>query len=221
MAALVILVAILALNYYAISRIIGQAGYSRAWIILPLLPVALTIASSVITLYRLHEALKHGGFGSINISGSGLTWNLDALSIFVNWVFFLIFAFTRWPVSDGRSDFRRSKQNSITQAPAQVAASATPTAGPRRSPGVPSRSASTAVAAPSMSTAPESVAASPSGGTQGKNHCIWCGEVLPGNRALFHNCGSKDRPAAFCRNCGDALVDGSSSCANCGTPSEG
>jgi hypothetical protein len=217
---LAIYVAILVVNYFAISLIIGKAGFSRAWIILPLIPVGLTIAGYVILYHDFHEIFTNGSFGVVRPNSDGLIWELDLLSIFVNWVFFIIFATIRWPVADGRSDFGRSKKSSIEQAAVQVGASATPTLGPRRSPGVPARSASTAVAAPATSTTPESVTASPSAGTRGKNHCIWCGEVLPGNRALFHNCGSKDRPAAFCRDCGDALVDGSSSCANCGSPSE-
>jgi len=35
--------------------------------------------------------------------------------------------------------------------------------------------------------------------------CAWCGEALPGNRALFHDCGPKDRPEVFCKKCGNAL----------------
>jgi hypothetical protein len=84
------------------------------------------------------------------------------------------------------------------------------------------RNASPAVATNATSTTPESTTTSPPAGNQGKalNHCVWCGEVLPGNRALFHNCGAKDRPAAFCRNCGDALIDGTFNCANCGSSSD-
>jgi hypothetical protein len=49
-------------------------------------------------------------------------------------------------------------------------------------------------------------------------YCRWCGEFLPGSRPLFHDCGSKERPAAFCRGCGTRLKEDSSFCFSCATP---
>jgi hypothetical protein len=41
-------------------------------------------------------------------------------------------------------------------------------------------------------------APAPSARSARTKHCVWCGESLPGSRALFHYCGSKDRPVTNC-----------------------
>jgi len=46
-------------------------------------------------------------------------------------------------------------------------------------------------------------------------YCPWCGEHIPGNRALGHDCGPKDRPEVICRFCGQTFPEGTTSCPTC------
>jgi hypothetical protein len=209
--ALLIFLGVLVLTYWATFRIIAHAGYSPFWIVLPLAPLVLTVLCYVILWNDLHEIAFGTSFGFEGIGNVSLYWHLDQLSIFLNWVFYLVFAFSRWPVSGGTA----TRDPQAPPPPRPVAASQ---AGPASAP--PARRAPVGVAryASPPSTTPDAepaaIASAPAARKGGK-YCGWCAESLPGNRALFHDCGPKDRPETFCKSCGTALPTGSTQCASC------
>jgi hypothetical protein len=94
---LLVLLGLLFLDYWATMRIITQAGYSSLWILLPLAPLILTIICYVILWNDLHEIYFGGSFGFGGTGNTSLFWHLDEFSILLNWIFYLIFAFSRWP----------------------------------------------------------------------------------------------------------------------------
>jgi hypothetical protein len=198
---LVVTIAFVALDYWALTRIISKAGFSRAWIIIPLLPVVLTIACSVITYNDIRSSLigYSTGFlgfstGFFGFSRVGFLWDLDLLSFLLNWLFFLVFAFIEWPNA-------RSGGGSTTQPTGRPGSYVTSGAAPAatRPRGVtrdysPTAAVSEAAPAP-VPSAPAAVV----------KHCVWCADALPGSRALFHDCGPKSRPPIFCEKCGSTL----------------
>jgi hypothetical protein len=198
---LVVTIAFVALDYWALTRIISKAGFSRAWIIIPLLPVVLTIACSVITYNDIRSSLigYSTGFlgfstGFFGFSRVGFLWDLDLLSFLLNWLFFLVFAFIEWPNARGGG-------GSTTQPTGRPGSYVTSGAAPAatRPRGVtrdysPTAAVSEAAPAP-VPSAPAAVV----------KHCVWCADALPGSRALFHDCGPKSRPPIFCEKCGSTL----------------
>lgn len=195
---LVVLLVIMVLNFWALSRIISKAGFSSAWIVLPLSSIGLTITCFIVSFDDLRgtfTGITPGFFGS----QVGLLWHLDELSFFLNWIFFLIFAFVKWPSVGGvgPSTLSTSPSGSFTpSAPTPVRK------GPRgvtRDYGPTSSSTTTApMTAPYLAP----VASAPT-----VKHCVWCAEALPGSRALFHDCGPKTRPPVFCSRCGGTLTE--------------
>jgi hypothetical protein len=135
---------------------------------------------------------------------------LDEISIFLNWIFFLVFAFSRWPVSGAYHS-----PSVVTPRPPD---SFRATPGPASVPPTPGAAVPSARVVPASGAGPGSGPAVSSASVakrSGAQFCPWCAEPLPGNRALFHDCGSKDRPEAFCKNCGKTLPAGSSVCNEC------
>jgi hypothetical protein len=49
-------------------------------------------------------------------------------------------------------------------------------------------------------------------------YCSWCGKQRAVNAEAIHHCGSLDRPAVYCMNCGTSLEEGAPGCTSCGTP---
>jgi hypothetical protein len=191
---LILTIGFMALNYWALTRVIHQAGFSRAWIILPLLPMGLSIACAVITYNDLRGALLGYSLGFFGFSHVGFLWDLDMISLFLNWVFFLIFAFSRWPSVGGGG-----VANQPTGRPGSYVTSAAVAPATTRPRGVTRDYGSTATATAPV-TAPAPIALSVV-----VKHCVWCAEPLPGSRALFHDCGPKTRPPIFCEKCGSTL----------------
>jgi hypothetical protein len=207
---LLILFCVLVLDYWATMRIITQAGYSSLWVALPLAPLVLTVICYAILWRDLHEIYFGGGFGFGGINNESLFWHLDEFSILLNWIFYLVFAFSRWPVSgeDRTRDFalRPSElPRANPRSPSRQPETTAPIPGGRALP--------VTAAGPSPGSA--SVAESPATKRPGALFCAWCGEPLPGNRAIFHDCGPKERPETFCKNCGAALPAGSAECSSC------
>ena len=86
------------LNLIATDKIITKAGYSGWWILVPLTPIALWL----ITLVALASA-TYSPFNSVtsayfNASGYAALFVFDGIAALLPWVFFLIFAFSDWPV---------------------------------------------------------------------------------------------------------------------------
>ena len=207
---------LLILNYWAATRIIRQAGYSSAWIVVPFAPLVITVAVMVIAHNDL-VALVHGvPIGFFGANGLSALWRLDELSGLVFWLFFLIFAFSKWPVSNRTMAPRDSGQRrQPPSAPLNgVGADRSTTARPN-----PTNPPSPREASGGSSTdlgrgggvAPQSAAV----GQRKAIYCGWCGESTPGNRGLSHDCGSKDRPMTSCRFCGKPFAQGADSCSEC------
>jgi hypothetical protein len=210
---LLLTIGVVALTYAAMSRIITQAGYSSLWILLPLAPLVLTIACFVILWHDLNGIVFGGPVGFYGIEVVGLFWHLDEIALLLNWIFFIVFAFSRWP----GATTRHAPESEASRAIQAVRP------GPRSPASVPlapsdrvtaSRGAPTSGAGPGA--APAAVTSTPAAKRPGAKFCAWCGESLPGNRALFHDCGPKDRPETHCKNCGTVFDAGSSECRTCG-----
>ncbi len=215
---LVIFVALVALNFWATTRIIAQAGYSSWWILLPLTPVVLTIIMFVTLSHDIHSLFFGGTTWIVGLNGVGVIWNLDRASLFT-WVFFVVFAFSRWPVTQAADSAPRS-----AAPPPGVGPSHHRPYGQRPSGGVSSRDVSVSDVAPQPNAAdgdigPVVVAPPPRPVSASVKHCVWCGESLPGSRALFHDCGPRDRPATHCATCGSGLVGQSGACLTCSASS--
>jgi len=207
---------LLFLNYYAFARIIRQAGYSSTWILLPLAPLAFTLVL-VFTSYNDLVGLLHGApVGLFGFNVLKVVWRLDQFSLFLCWIFYLVFAFSRWPVSRGQTTSGYVRQYPLPPPPAERGTGAqrpvTPSSGPGSRPDRPSRD-------PGLPAPPtRAVAATPHVSSTHQRtslFCAWCGESTPGNRALFHNCGDDDRPVRFCKICGKPFAEDASSCADC------
>jgi len=208
--AILILLGLIGLNYWATSRIIRQAGYSSLWILLPIAPLVLTIICYIIFWHDVHTVLLGGTLGVGGINTDGFVWHLDQIAIFLNWLFYLVFAFSRWPVSSTH------RAPSVEGPSAPTAARANPLPSPVRPTPTTALPITRVVpsSAASPGTGPAVVPSAPV--AKGAQFCPWCGEALPGNRALFHDCGPKDRPATFCKSRGTALVAGATVCSACG-----
>jgi hypothetical protein len=204
-------IALLALNYWAVTRIIGQAGYSRLWVILPLAPLVLTIIALAVTRRDIQDIFDNqtGTFGTTPATNLGALWLVDGLCLLGNWIFFLIFAFSRWPVAQGGG----SMSPGVT-GPTTFVSPPAPAGGPRFGPNPIASSPSARLATPTTQTtawSPSTASVAP----PTLKYCVLCGDPLPGSRALFHDCGAKDRPAMFCVNCGSALPEAGVACSSC------
>ena len=210
---LLLAIGLIALFFVATARIIAQAGYSTLWILLPLSTPILTTICFVALWHDLNAVVFGNSIGFIGISTVGLVWHLDQFSVLLNIGFYLVFAFSRWPVSgtrhardaDGPMPSQSGRAAPSGPSTGRMVASE-PVAAPRALPASAAGPGAGAAAAPRA----------PTPKTPGAQFCAWCGEATPGNRALFHDCGPKDRPVTFCKSCGTALPAGSSECSVCG-----
>jgi hypothetical protein len=175
--------------------IIKKAGYSNAWLVIPIAPFAMVIATYIVA--RLEVASMFGnGFSPFH----GLAvvvdmFYLDVLVWFVSWIFFLIFAFSSWPVLSESSSTR-------LRAPSAARSDRDYSNTSRNIPGA---QVTTVVATSTAKTID----------TRRRIFCGWCGESIPGNRALGHDCGPKDRPEVICRFCGKRFPDATNRCDTC------
>ncbi len=218
---------LLVLNFFAVAKVITKAGYSYRWIYVPLTPVVLWCASVVLLAVDVRTAVVGGTTASVpaSLGNFFILEALDFVSLFVTWVFFLIFAFSTWPVSTGRggppvpppgspgSPFPHRRAE-----PVPVGAPAGGGGGPGPGPGADAPASPTA-AAPFV-PAPRSRAGAASPQPEGASeviYCSWCGKQRARNAQAIHHCGSMERPAAFCMGCGTPLEEGAPSCASCGT----
>ncbi len=207
--ALIVVLALVVGNFWAVTRIIHQAGYSRNWILVPLTPFVLFIAVVVDSVVSIRNFALGTTTGLSYFDGVGVLWDLFSISLFVSWIFFLVFAFSNWPVSRGGGG-----PSSGPARPAEPYPSASPSPPARVPTGVTRDYSPPAVATPTTTTTPGTgaLAAPP----PAVKRCVWCAESLPGSRALFHDCGPKDRPPVYCAKCGSALTT-AGDCASCGS----
>lgn len=209
---LLVIGALVIINFVAAGKIIGQSGFSWWWIILPFLPFALTIASFITLWNRTHQFALGGTFGFIglNYAGVGPVFRADEIALLVSWAAFLIFAFLRWPVSGEHDELNEEAHRRSFRRRVEAAVAVPVETGPRR----PVKEPKPAKARVKVEAAPVESAA-PRRAAPALKHCVWCGDPLPGSRALFHDCGDKDAPAVFCAKCGTALSEESEDCLTC------
>jgi hypothetical protein len=205
--ALIVVFAIVVGNFWAITRIIHQAGYSRSWILVPLTPFVLFIAVAVDSVVSIHDFALGTTTGLSYFDGVGVLWSIFSISLFVSWVFFMVFAFSAWPVSRGGGGpfAGPTRPNEPHPAPSPRP--------PARAPGGVTRDYSPPTSVPTTTVGPSAPLIPPS--PPSAKLCVWCAESLPGSRALFHDCGPKDRPPVFCAKCGSTLT-AVGDCASCG-----
>ncbi len=101
---LLVILALVVLNYVAIFKIITKAGYSGWWILIPLSPpIAYGISYAAVS----HEISNYNSYGdSADFWRQIVGWLvLVGISYLIQWVFFYIFAFSDWPV---RRQLRRA-----------------------------------------------------------------------------------------------------------------
>jgi hypothetical protein len=207
---LIISVVFIAVNFWALSRIIDKAGLARLWLVVPLVSVGLTIACAIKTYSEVHGApsvFSNGFFGwsqlnalwhadavSPGFEQPGLLWHIDLMSIVANWLLFVFFAVVPWGLDRGHVQVKSEARVTGSLTTVRPAA---PAKGPR---GV-TRDFEPAVGAPETAPAPAPRSEGPA-----TKYCVWCAEALPGSRALFHDCGPKSRPPIFCAKCGSTLT---------------
>jgi hypothetical protein len=182
----------------AVGTIITKAGYSSAWILVPLTPVIVNVGTLIYVSIVVRRSALRGFFPT---GGLGIVLDLFVLDFFlmaVVWIFFLVFAFRPWPALEGATRQSASGPTSPGTTPRPMS----------------SRGASSSTATWSAPVAP-TVATRGAVDTRRRVYCPWCGEHIPGNRALGHDCGPKDRPEVVCRFCGQAFAPGSTTCADC------
>ncbi len=220
-----LMLGLLVLNFFAVTKIVTKAGYSYRWIYVPLTSVVLWCASFVLLALDVKTVVFDGSTVSVpaSLGNFFVLQALDFVSIFVTWVFFIIFAFSTWPVSGGRggspvpppgapgSPFPRQRP-----VPVPVGAPAGRPGGPGPGPVAPTSTPPPSPGPGIMSGAP--VSAPQPGSTSDVIYCSWCGKERAVNAQAIHHCGSMERPAAFCMGCGAPLQDGAPGCASCGTP---
>jgi hypothetical protein len=195
--ALVYVLAILVVSFIAWSAMISKSGYVKWWVFAPLLPVVTVVVTGFVKYHDTKSFLKGGRF---TLSELGMWGWINAAAFAVAWILFLIFAFSPWPLLGGGGGVMVS------------AARRQPTgaAGVRPSSIVPANR-------PSAPRGPAAAGVSAAGGvdTRRRIYCPWCGEHIPGNRALGHDCGPKDRPEVICRYCGKPFPEGTDFCPTC------
>ncbi len=87
---LIIVFGILGLNILAVYKIITRAGYSGTWILLVVAPFVAYLIGMVVVVNDLRTENFH--------SGSFSAWfGIGAFLAFVEYIFFLVFAFSEWP----------------------------------------------------------------------------------------------------------------------------
>src|ERR1700722_19980120 len=88
--ALIIVFGILGLNVLAVYKIITKAGYSGTWILLVVAPFVAYLIGMVVVV----NDLRTENFHSANFSA---WFGIGAFFAFVEYIFFLVFAFSEWP----------------------------------------------------------------------------------------------------------------------------
>jgi hypothetical protein len=165
----VVALILMILNYVAIFKIITKAGYSGWWILLPLMPVFASIASYVVldkvTCSPLQPTCQVGSFDPTTTLV--LLWILSGVSVFLSWIFFLVFAFSNWPVM--RELRMQQSLNQTAQTPVAYSTAPGYAAPVQYSPPVPAQAV-----APSFPT---------------DIRCPYCGTTSPAGTTFCGTCG--------------------------------
>ncbi len=84
-------------NFVAVYKIITKAGYSGWWILLPLIPL---IATAITIGVLAHGQASTFSASTLSVDFTTIVayWVFTGIAFLVNWIFFLVFAFSDWPV---------------------------------------------------------------------------------------------------------------------------
>lgn len=216
----------------AIARIIVRSGFSLIWILVPLLPIGLTVA---LYLKEIHGLGPFGQTGGIESSRLGIAFYIDALvadngfsfnnglgalfyadliATVASWLMFVVFAFVSWP---GERSPREPRRRNVER-PATAAFTEVTEVVPAKElvDANAMRFGRPATASPSASASARSAAAPEIRGIAPKfPYCPWCGKEQVANALAIHHCGPKNRPVTHCSNCGTPFAPGATSCASC------
>jgi hypothetical protein len=229
----IITLCIVIVTFVAFSVIISKAGFSRSWVLVPFTPLATWIATLIVAKMQLHTFVVFWNLAPFYPHTIELLIEVDEIAIFATWIFFLVFAFSRWPgatapaiapateqttapaTNEGpvpKSHGRRAVHNGADGA---TNSSPRPTARYPMPKG-PGFGTLGFVAGPGAATheSTTNVATKPRG-NQLATFCARCGESIPGNRALAHGCPNEGQPVKFCRYCGKSIPEGSGICPSC------
>jgi hypothetical protein len=202
---LIFFLAIVLLDYIAVFRIITKAGFSPKWILVPLIPVGLWLITLLVLIIDVKTVIIGGTAlrEPVGFRDFPILIVIDSLGVLVTWIFFLIFAFSDWPVT--------SRQ------PTPIAPFGRPPFAPpgHAQPGVPTRLSANPFDPSIVRAAPTAL---PTFSPPTVIYCSWCGKQREMKAQAIHHCGPLDRPAVFCMDCGNPLGEGATECATCGTP---
>ena len=98
--------ALIVLNTIATFKIITKAGYSGWWLLLPLSPLAVYLITNAV-LYRAADSPFSSASANFDWSSVLALFIADGALTLLSWVFFLVFAFSDWPVHRQLRDHRR------------------------------------------------------------------------------------------------------------------
>lgn len=221
----IITLCIVIVTFIAISVIISKAGYSRAWALIPFAPLVTWIATLVMAKIQLHTFVVFWELAPFYPHSISILLDVDKITILASWLFLLLFAFSSWPGRSVAATTEVPAAKSRGQRPvrgiandgASTATASTPHPASRYPlPHGPGFGTIGFVAGPgaAMHEDSSSVATKPRG-NQLATFCARCGDSVPGNRALAHNCPNAGHPASFCRYCGKSIPEGSTFCPAC------
>ena len=97
-AAAVIGLGLTILNLVAVGKIITKAGYSAWWILVVFMPVASWVVSVVILDRAANSPFNSATSASFEARSFVALWVVNGIGIVLPWIFFLVFAFSDWPV---------------------------------------------------------------------------------------------------------------------------
>jgi hypothetical protein len=206
------------------------------WILVPLVPIVLTLILYVKEIHGLGEFNQNGGieFSRLSVAfyvdalaadssfryniGLGALFYADLICTVGSWLMFVVFAFSSWPV-EGSNHERRTRRvhrpapSTFSNVEPVVAPPDLKEANAMRfgRPATASPSASAPAAPPIVSTPVATEAPT-------VQFCPWCGKEQAVNALAIHHCGPKNRPATYCSNCGTPFAPGASECASCAVP---
>ncbi|MGA2969004.1 MAG: hypothetical protein ABSE75_04280 [Acidimicrobiales bacterium] len=219
------------ITVFAIGRIIARSGFSLLWILVPMVPIVLTVILYVREIHGLGAFGQSGGIESSRLSiafyvdalvadnsfsfnnGLGALFYADLICTVASWLMFVVFAFSSWPVEQfSREPRLRKVERPVPAAFTNVAADPPPDLDEANA----MRFGRPATASPSASapTAPQFTPETRINAST-LQYCQWCGREQAVNALAIHHCGPKNRPAAYCSSCGTPFALGATSCASC------
>jgi hypothetical protein len=150
----------------------------------------------------------------VTLSSFKLLEGLDLVSVLVTWIFFLIFAFSDWPVATRRHESGGFPAGRVPPALTGAGPGPSRSAGPASAVAPPTGLAPSAAAA--VAPTPASTLVRDQAATPAVIFCSWCGKERAVDAQAIHHCGSKDRPAVYCMQCGTPFGEAAATCASCG-----